>query len=131
MNALILAGLIFATLAAVLHVFIFYLESVAWTTPRAAKVFGLTPASAEATKEMAFNQGFYNLFLAVLSLAGVVAYAVGHHTVGATLIFSGAGSMVAAALVLLLTSPDKRKAALQQLSTPLLAVVLLALGLAF
>lgn len=54
---MVIAGLVFAGLAALLHVFIFYLESMAWTT-RARAVFGTTAQEAEATREMAFNQGF-------------------------------------------------------------------------
>lgn len=49
--------------------------------------------------------------------------------IGATLVFAGAGSMLAAALVLLVTSPDKARAALTQGTLPLLAVILLAIGL--
>lgn len=59
-----------AALAAALHVFIFYLESFAWTT-KARGVFGTSEQEAENTKEMAFNQGFYNLFLALIAFAGI------------------------------------------------------------
>jgi putative membrane protein len=51
------AALIFAGLAAVLHVYIFVLESLQWTAPRTRATFGTTLESAEATKELAFNQG--------------------------------------------------------------------------
>ncbi len=47
---------------------------------------------------------------------------------GSTLVFTGAGSMVAAGLVLLLSSPDKARAAITQLAFPAVAVVLLAIG---
>ena len=43
--------------------------------------------------------------------------------------FTGAGSMAAAALVLLLSSPDKRGAALKQGVLPTLGIVALAIGL--
>jgi putative membrane protein len=123
----IVLGLVLAALAAALHVYIFVLESVLWTTPRARSTFGTTAGEAEATKEMAYNQGFYNLFLAVVTVAGIVAVAT---AVGAALVFAGAGSMVAAALVLLLSSPTKRRAALTQMTPGLLAVIALAVGLA-
>ncbi|HTH87386.1 MAG TPA: DUF1304 domain-containing protein, partial [Mycobacterium sp.] len=42
----------------------------------------------------------------------------------------GVGSMLAAALVLLLSSPDKARAAITQGTLPLIAVVLLVIGLA-
>ncbi|PPG15863.1 DUF1304 domain-containing protein [Rathayibacter sp. AY1C6] len=127
---MIVLGLVLAALAAALHVYIFVLESVLWTTSRARSTFGTTAGEAEATKEMAYNQGFYNLFLAVVTVAGIVAVAIGATAVGAALVFVGAGSMVAAALVLLLSAPTKRRAALTQMTPGLLAVIALAVGLA-
>lgn len=127
---MIVASLIFASLAALLHVYIFALESLLWTAPRTRATFGTSTEEAAATKELAFNQGFYNLFLAVVTAAGVIAVAIGSTAVGAALIFAGIGSMVLAALVLLLSSPDKARAAITQGTLPLIGVVLLALGLA-
>ncbi|WP_080791638.1 DUF1304 domain-containing protein [Corynebacterium pacaense] len=122
-------ALILAALAALLHVFIFYLESIAWTGPRARATFGTTPEGAQATREMAFNQGFYNLFLAISAGVGIVLVLTGHTSIGATLIFAGAGSMAAAALLLLVTSPNKRSAAIRQGIFPLFAVITLVLAL--
>lgn len=127
---MILLGLVLAGLAALVHVFIFWMESLAWTSERARRTFGTgTVQEAEATRELAFNQGFYNLFLATAVVLGIALYAAGHHAVGATLVFTGAGSMAAAALVLLLSSPDKRGAALKQGVVPALGVAALAVGL--
>jgi putative membrane protein len=126
----IVLGLVLAALAAALHVYIFVLESVLWTTSRARSTFGTTAGEAEATREMAFNQGFYNLFLAIVTVVGIVAVTAGATAVGAALVFAGSGSMVAAALVLLLSSPAKRRAALIQMAPGLLAAVVLAVGLA-
>jgi putative membrane protein len=125
---MITVGLVLAGLAAVLHVYIFWLESVAWTTT-ARSVFGTTEQEAAATREMAFNQGFYNLFLAVVTAVGIVLHATGSTDVGAALVLAGTGSMLAAALVLLISSPDKRGAAVRQGTLPLLAVVALVVGL--
>ena len=127
---MIAVALAFAGLAAALHVYIWVMESLTWTSPRTRATFGTSPAEAEATKELAYNQGFYNLFLAVSVVAGIVFALVGSMAVGMTLVFVGAGSMAAAALVLLLSSPDKRGAALKQGVIPLAAVVVLAVGLA-
>ena len=127
---MVTAGLVLAALASALHVYIFVLESVLWTAPRTRATFGTTADEAAATKELAFNQGFYNLFLAIVTMVGVVAVAVDATAVGAALVFAGAGSMVLAAAVLLISSPDKARAALTQGTLPLLAVLLLALGLA-
>lgn len=125
---MIAAGLILAALAAALHVFIFVLESYGWTGERARATFGTTPEEATATRELAFNQGFYNLFLAIAVFLGLALWSV-NPTIGATLIFTGIGSMLAAALVLLLSAPLKRAAALTQGTLPFLGILALGLGL--
>ena len=79
---------------------------------------------------MAFNQGFYNLFLAILVALGIVLVAVGRLDVGATLVLAGAGSMASAALVLFVTSPSNRGAALKQGLLPALGVLAVILALA-
>jgi len=127
---MIIAALVLAGVAALVHVYIFYMESVAWTSARVRATFGTSPEDAQATKEMAYNQGFYNLFLALTTAAGIVFTASGAGEIGAALVFAGAGSMAAAATVLFASSPDKRGAALKQGVVPLLAVICLAIGLA-
>lgn len=122
------AGLFFAGLAALLHVYIWVMESFTWTSPRTRATFGLSEQQALATKELAFNQGFYNLFLAVITLAGIVIGGIGCNYVGLALIFAGVGSMLAAAVVLLASSPDKARAAVTQGVFPLIAIVLLAVA---
>lgn len=126
---MITAGLIAASLAALLHVYIFVMESLTWTTPRTRATFGLSAEEADATREMAFNQGFYNLFLAIVTGIGVGAALAGQRSVGIALVLAGVGSMLAAALVLLVSSPDKARAAVTQGVFPLLAVLLVAVGL--
>jgi len=123
-------ALIAAALAAVLHVYIFVLESLTWTSPRTRAVFGTTAEEAETTKLLAFNQGFYNLFLAIVTAVGIVSISLGCNNVGVALVFAGAGSMVAAAVVLLLSSPGKARAALTQGTLPLIGIALLGLSLA-
>lgn len=124
---MIIVGIIFALLAITLHIFIFYLESFAWKT-KALSVFGMTLEQAEHTEEMAFNQGFYNLFLAIIALVGVIVHFAGSAAVGMALMLAGLGSMLAAALLLCVTSPDKRVAAIKQGFFPLLSVVSLAIA---
>lgn len=126
---MVTTALIFAALAALLHVYIFVMESLTWTSARTRATFGTTAEEAETTKLLAFNQGFYNLFLALVTGIGIVAIALGHRGVGAALIFAGVGSMAAAALVLVVSSPDKARAALIQGTFPAMAIVLLVLGL--
>ena len=82
-------GLVLAGVAAIVHVFIFYLESIAWTSKRARATFGTSEQEAETTKALAFNQGFYNLFLAIAVTVGIVLVAAGARVAGATLVFAG------------------------------------------
>jgi putative membrane protein len=126
---MLIAGLIFAGLAALLHVYIFTMESLTWTSPRTRATFGTTPEEAETTKLLALNQGFYNLFLAIVTGVGIAAITLGHTAVGAALIFAGAGSMGLAAAVLLVSARDKARAALVQGLFPTIAVVLVATAL--
>ena len=117
MNQLLLVlSAIFVALAAVLHVYIFTLESVNWSQPATWTIFGIrTQRDADTIKPMAFNQGFYNLFLAVEAGLGVILLSVSvSMPVAITLVVVGAGSMVLAALVLLLSSKTTRRSALIQ-----------------
>ena len=127
---MVIAGLVLTGVAALIHVYIFYLESIAWTSKRARATFGTSVEETGSTKELAFNQGFYNLFLALSVAAGLFFWGFGTHTVGSTLIFVGAGSMVAASVVLFIFSADKRPAALKQGGIPAPGTLFLALGLA-
>ncbi|SDU86193.1 putative membrane protein [Microlunatus sagamiharensis] len=129
MLALVVA-LVAAGLAALLHVWIFVMESVLWTTPRVRATFGITDAQAEHTRGMAFNQGFYNLFLAVVTAVGIVLVVaagtrVDSSSAGVALVLAGVGSMFAAALVLLLGDRGKSRAALVQGAFPLVSLVAL------
>ncbi|WP_336708228.1 DUF1304 domain-containing protein [Oerskovia sp. USHLN155] len=122
-------ALVFAGLAALIHVYIFVLESVSWTSPRTRATFGTTEQEARDTKELAFNQGFYNLFLAAITAIGIVLVTSGHTDVGAALVLSATGSMVLAGLVLIVSSPAKARAALVQLVPPAIAILLLVISL--
>src|SRR4029453_544570 len=122
---MILASLIFALLAALLHVYIFTMESITWTKPATWKRFSVTSqADAETTKPLAYNQGFYNLFLAIGALIGIIAVAMGAPQVGWTLVFSCCGSILFAALLLASSGKKYLRPAVLQGTTPLLAVVL-------
>ena len=132
MRAVTSVGLAAAVLATALHVLIFWMESVAWEGPLARRTFGGTPEEARPHAFYAYNQGFYNLFLALEVFLGVFLWAAGGSGpapwAGAALVLFGAGSMLAAALVLALKSPAHRGAALKQGTLPAVAVVCLALG---
>jgi putative membrane protein len=121
---------VFASLAVLLHVYIFVMESIQWTQPRVWKRFGVADQeSAEIIRPMAYNQGFYNLFLAIGATIGIALFwAGGPETVadvaGRTLVLFCLGSMVAAALVLLSSGARYLRAALIQGTLPLIGFVL-------
>ncbi|MDO9354264.1 MAG: DUF1304 domain-containing protein [Solirubrobacteraceae bacterium] len=130
---------IFAGIAAALHVLFFYLESVAFTKGSTYKSFGLaTKEEADVVKPMALNQGFYNLFLAIGVVVGLV---VGEYRLsdgmrygegfvdGTALVGFGCAVMVGAAIVLLISSKGKLlRGALIQGVAPLIALIALIVG---
>ncbi len=126
---LLIVAIVFAALAALLHVYIFVMESVLWTRPAIWKRFGLkSQEDAQTIKPMALNQGFYNLFLAIGVFVGF--FLLLHptlHAAGAALVLFCCASMLAAALVLVISNPNMVRAAVTQGALPLLAVISLAI----
>ncbi|HLV54051.1 MAG TPA: DUF1304 domain-containing protein [Actinotalea caeni] len=122
---MVAVALVLAGLAALLHVYIWVLESLRWEAPATRRVFGLSAEQARATKQLALNQGFYNLFLALVTIAGIVA-AGSSRPVSVALLCAGTGSMLAAALVLVVTDRTKVRPAAVQGTLPLLALLALA-----
>ncbi len=116
--------LVLAGLAALVHVYIFVLESLRWEAPSTRRTFGTTAETAAVTKPMAYNQGFYNLFLAVVTVVGLVLSS-SRPDAATALLAAGPGSMLAAALVLVTSDPSKARAAAVQGLLPLLALVAL------
>ena len=72
-----MVGNILVGLVALIHLYIVYLEMVAWDTPRGHKAFNLKPDFASASKVLAANQGLYNGFLAAGLIWGLYLGAAG------------------------------------------------------
>ena len=127
----LIIGIVFAGLAALLHVYIYTMESISWGRPATWKRFGIgSQADADTIRPMALNQGFYNLFLAVVTVIGLLFFlSSGLATAAYALVFAGVGSMLAAALVLVISNPRMARSAITQGAFPLLAVVALAASL--
>ena len=113
-----------AILAGAVHVLIFCMESLWWTTPKVRVRFRQAPEQADSTKLFAFNQGFYNLFLAIGTFAGLTLVLMGHPGPGLTLVSWNCLSMLGAAIVLAASAPQLRRGALIQGAAPLLFLVL-------
>jgi len=113
-----------ATLAGVVHVLIFCMESLWWTTPQVRQRFRQAPEQAGATRLFAFNQGFYNLFLAIGTFAGLALVLTGHPASGLLLVSWNCLSMLGAAIVLAASAPPMWRGAVIQGAAPLLFLLL-------
>ena len=121
-------SLVLAALAALLHVGFFAMESVLYRRPAVHRAFGVTDdAQVEATAFAMYNQGFYNLFLALGTLVGVVGTASGWEPQGPVLVVFGCLCMLGAAVVLVAGRRSMARAALLQGTLPALALVTAAL----
>jgi putative membrane protein len=113
-----------ALLAVGFHVLFFILESVTFSQPTVAARFGLTtPEQIAAVRPMAFNQGFYNLFLAVGIVGGLALVAAGSVDAGRAIVLFACACMVGAGLVLLSTNRRFVRSAAIQAVPPLVAIV--------
>ena len=131
-SAFLIIGSVFLGLAALIHLYIFFLESVVWSKPATWKNFGLkTQAEADTVKPMAYNQGFYNVFLGIGVGVGLILLATANLSQAglALAIFAGA-SMVLASVVLITSSPKLARSAAIQGVAPLLGIIFLVIGLA-
>ncbi|HEY0905282.1 MAG TPA: DUF1304 domain-containing protein [Marmoricola sp.] len=117
--ALVLAGL-----AALVHVWIFWLEALVFPTV-GRRTFGVAAADAAVMQPWAYNQGFYNLFLAIGTGVGIALVEAERDAALALVVF-GTASMVAAALVLVTSDRTKARGALVQGLLPALALGSLA-----
>ena len=126
---MLIAAQIFAVLAAVLHIVFFVFESVLWSRPAIYGRFGIaSQEQADTIRPMAYNQGFYNLALALGVLVGVVLAGMDgdQSVIGRTLIIFGTAGMAFAGVILASTGPSYRRAAAIQFIPAALALVLTA-----
>ncbi len=131
-DVFLVIGAIFVGLAAVIHVFIFVLESVLWSRPATWRRFGIhSQEEADVIRPMAYNQGFYNVFLALGAGAGLILMASPNvYQGGVALSIFALLSMLLASIVLITSSPKLWRAALTQGLAPFLGILFLVLALA-
>lgn len=111
-----------ALVAGLIHIMIFTMESVLFARPAVHGTFGLKASDLPAVRPWAFNQGFYNLFLALGALGGLLVVWVGSDDAGRAVTVFACASMLAAALVLLATNVKMLRAAVIQGLAPLVAL---------
>jgi len=132
MTALLIVGGVFAAIAALIHIAIFAMESVLWTRPTVWQRFGIaSQAEADTIRPMAFNQGFYNLFLALGAGIGLTLWgADATRPAGVALTAFALLSMLLAAVVLVSSRRSLWRAAILQGGAPLVGFALLLAALA-
>jgi putative membrane protein len=114
-----------ALIAALMHVGFFYLESIAFARPTVWARFHIaSQADADVIRPMALNQGFYNLFLGLGIVAGLVLIATGAESAGTAIVLFACSCMVLAGVVLLAMDRRLLSAAAMQALPPLAAIVL-------
>ncbi len=124
---MLLASRIFAGIAGVLHVWIWVMESLLWMNPAIHGRFGVADLEkAEVLRQVFFNQGFYNLFLALGALYGVFFFA--RHAAARVVMVFACLCILGAGLTLLFSAPHLLRAAVIQAAPPLIALVLYYLG---
>jgi putative membrane protein len=128
---MLIAAQLVAGLAAVLHVVFFVFESLLWTRPQVYARFGIgSREQAETIRPMAYNQGFYNLALAVGLFVGIVMLGRDGSAgvAGKTLVLFATGCMVVAGAVLASTGRGYWRAAAIQLVPAAVALILTLVG---
>ncbi|MGH1549950.1 DUF1304 domain-containing protein [Leifsonia poae] len=124
-----IVGSILIAVAAVVHLVFFAMESMLWSSPGVWRRFGLgSQRDADIVRPMAYNQGFYNLFLAGGAVVGLALYWTTLHEVGFALVFFCGVCMVLASLVLVTTGRRFWGAALLQGTLPLVGLILFVIA---
>ncbi|MCZ4500690.1 MAG: hypothetical protein JWQ74_3245 [Marmoricola sp.] len=116
---------VFAGLAALVHVYIFWIEAIVFEST-GRKAFGINAQDAATMKSLFYNQGFYNLFLAIGTAAGI-GMAESNRDASVALVVFATGSMVTAALILITSDPSKARGAVVQGLFPLISLVSLGI----
>jgi putative membrane protein len=112
-----------AVLAALVHVYIFVIESVWFMRPAVWSRFGLTsPEEARVVRSFAYNQGWYNLFLAAGVAVGLALVGTGHTDAGRAIVIFACASMSAAGIILVQHNRAFARAAAIQAGPPAVAI---------
>ncbi len=119
-------GLVLAALAGLLHVYIWWIEAVAFEQS-GHKVFGVPASDVPVVKPWALNQGYYNLFLGLGAIVGAAA-GLAKTGWGVPWAVLATGCMVGAALVLIVSDRTKARSALMQGTFPALGLIALAIA---
>ena len=118
-------------LPAIIHLYIFSLESLFWDRPYTRRVFGLSSDEAKVTKVFAWNQGFYNFMLGIAIIVGWflrrgILVMNNGALAGNVLIAYGLVSILIAGFVLFLATRRLWRSALVQIVPAFIGLIILA-----
>lgn len=128
---MLIAAMVVAALAALLHIVFFLFESVFWTRPAVFGRFGIaSQADADTIRPMAYNQGFYNLALAIGVVVGILLIETpgGAHIAGKAIVPFGTACMAFAGVILFSTGSQHRQSALIQFVPARAALIVTSLA---
>jgi putative membrane protein len=100
---------LFALVAALMHLWIFTMESVRFSRPEVHAMFEVRAADLGTVRPWAFHQGCYNALLALQVLAGLIAAHSGALAAGQALVVAASGSMLAASVALIAFDPRRAR----------------------
>ncbi|MET8997693.1 DUF1304 domain-containing protein [Amycolatopsis sp. NPDC004169] len=100
---------VFALIAAVMHLWMFTMESIRFARPEVHAMFEVRAADVDVVRPWAFHQGCYNAFLALQVLAGLIAADSGAIAVGRALVSAAGASMLAASVALIAFDPRRAR----------------------
>ena len=116
-----------AALAALIHLYIYWLERHAYGSARFCRTFNIAERDLPALRAPFHNLALYNLMQALGVLTGIMLRLTGIAPGVATgLMLTPLATMSAAGIYLYITAADKRRPALIQALPPLLALAALA-----
>ncbi|GAB2825951.1 DUF1304 domain-containing protein [Lentzea nigeriaca] len=99
----------FAVTAALMHLWIFTMESLRFARPRVHAMFDVRTADLAAVRPWAFHQGCYNAILAIQTLVGLAVVHLGDASAGWALVLGACASMLAASVALIAFDPRRSR----------------------
>ena len=113
---------VFVVIAVLSHVMAFVFESLLFHREDVQRFLLGKPEPAPGVRLWAFNQGFYNLFLAAGPTIGLIAHNRGHEKVGEALVAYGCAFMAACGVVLFVSDRRLWRSMIGQSGPPLVAL---------
>ncbi|MTD59027.1 DUF1304 family protein [Amycolatopsis pithecellobii] len=98
-----------AVVAALMHLWIFLMESVRFRRPEVHGMFGVRAADVDVVRPWAFHQGCYNAFLSLQTLTGIAVVHLGDPTAGRLLVLAACAAMLAASVALIGFDPRRSR----------------------